>query len=180
MMKFLFLIAFIISSAQSVSFAADSKLQNTAKLLESKAVEKLKVAEAAKLKKAAKRVALPVPSDEEMKAEGFQKEIEGFVAARNNFGFALEYDVDPAAGSSKEIWFNLHTKVKYQGYKDAAAIKVDDVVRVNYKVTKKTKKIFLENIKYVGKKPAELPVPQAADEKATTESAAPLAPEIKS
>lgn len=179
MKRILSLLVMVLFVSQGISYAAESKIQTMVKQLESRAVQKSKAAETEKIKKVAKRTALPVLSDEEMKAEGFQKEVKGVVVARNNFGLAIEYDINPAEGSSKEIWLNLHTKVKYQGYKDPSSIKVDDIVNAAYKVTKKTKKIILENLKYVGKKPAELPVPQAADEIEQTESAAPLAPEIK-
>lgn len=122
-----------------------------------------------------KRTALPAPSEEDVKAKGEMAQVEGVVVARNNRGMAVEYETDAVTGAVKEIWVNYHTKAKVTGLKSLTDIREDDLVRVKYKLTEKTKRIHLESVVHLGKKPKEEPLPVPAEETNKGEEAAGLA-----
>ena len=142
-----------------VSFAAESKTNEPVgllKMLDSKTSTLLRdksAKEAAKKKK----FELPALSQEDEKAEGVVKHQKGTVSARNKYGMAVEYEIDEVNGSSKEIWVNFHKKMKLTGVKDISAIGEGDTVDVEYKLTKEKKKIVLQGIAFISKKPKEVP-----------------------
>ncbi len=107
---------------------------------------------------------LPAPDPEDLKAEGIVKFQRGIISARNKSGMAVEYDMNETEGSSKEIWVNFHKKLKLAGMKDLSSLGEGDTVEVEYKITKQTKKILLQGISLISKKPKEEPQPSVAEE----------------
>ena len=116
--------------------------------------------------KAARKVVLPDPDPEDVKAKGEMKTIEGSIVARNNFGMAVEFKADAAEGSSSEIWVRFHSKMKLKGFKEFKQLGEGDIVRVNYKLTKDTNRIVPETVTFVSRKPKEMPQEEPVAEEA--------------
>ena len=110
------------------------------------------------------RFELPTLSEEDEKAVGTMLDAKGTISARNKYGMAVEYGVDAKTGSSSEIWVNFHKKLKLSGMKDLSELGEGDRVRIQYKVTKETKRILLTEITLVSKKPKEKPPVLVAEE----------------
>lgn len=129
--------------------------------------KKVKSAVLDSAKKEAKKPAfkLPDPDPEDVKTQGETVQVQGEVVARNNLGMAVEYDFDPVEGAVKEIWLVFHSKVKVSGVKSLLDLREGDIVKVSYKVTKDKKKIFLESVSFLRKKPKEEPPPAEEEEK---------------
>ena len=149
---------FLAVSFSAPSFAAEAKTEQPSsliKLLDSKVAALTKAKEKEKAKKAKKKVVLPEPNAEDVKAEAEVMEVEGTITARNNSGMAVEYAFDPVTAASKEIWLNFHSKVKVTGIRSLFDLRENDMVRASYKVTKKSKHLLLDKVTFLGKKPVE-------------------------
>ena len=97
-------------------------------------------------------------SEEDMKAEGTMVEMQGTVSAKNNYGMAVEKNVNESLGTAEEVWVVFHGKMKLSGIKSVGELEAGDKVKVKYKVTKAEKKILLSEITFVSKKPKEKPL----------------------
>ena len=113
-----------------------------------------------------KKADLPDVDANDEKAEGAFKSVKGIVSARNNYGVAVEYGVDPVRGEL-EMWASLNSKTKLSGIKKMSELQEGDTVEVRYKELDNGKKIF-SDVALIQRKPKE--------EAETVPQLAPVAP----
>ena len=152
---FVFALLFFVVMDGGV-FAAETKI-NDAGLMANLSKEGVSTPKTQPEEKKKAKFVLPDPNPDDIKAKGEPNEAVGTISARNKYGMAVEYAVDAKKGTSEEIWVNFHKKLKLSGMKDLSELGEGDKVKIQYKVTKGTTRILLNEIKLISKKPKEKP-----------------------
>lgn len=138
-------------------FAAEVKTEQPTGLFKMLSSKDAGSREKVKSEKAKPKFTLPDPDPDDLKAEGESKSAQGAIVAKNKYGMAVEYDFNAEKGASSEIWVKFHSKMKLTGFKELKQLEEGDVVLVQYKITKETKRIFLQSITFISKKAPEIP-----------------------